>query len=558
MSATENFADNKSLLLTVPALILTAVCSILPFGKAEAGACPGGSCMPGCAECSCEGSWQTCNRCFSSHARVKQSANQYVCVECGENERVSSDGSSCIPTKCADGYAIDPALGCVSCSTIDPSCTSCDTPTDCTGCAEGYAVSLNDDKCYACNANCSTCGYDDTNHKITECTACKNGFRFSSKNNGSCVAEVPNCATYNNKDKCQSCNEGYSLYGNGSCQIKCNSGYYRTNNNTCEQCDSSCKTCSSAEECTSCNDGDILKNGTCIPASTGCGVGYVLHNNLCYSCPSNCLTCGYDDGTYCTTCTTGYGVDSNGTCFKCGGHCERCGGSNMDCRVCESGYFLYNENGDPHCAKCPSGCAECSSADSCNTCADGLVKKEGVCVESCGEGYSAENGICVQNCPANCDSCTSADSCDTCSNGYLNEGGACVESCSSGSYADGNTCKACDSSCSTCSGSGTCDTCAEGLIKQGSSCVSGCDSGYYQDGDSCKACGDNCNVCDSAASCRTCASGFVEQQGKCRSKCDDGWTDMGGWCNRTSYSPNEAAPLLTNDNNNSFTIIFKK
>ena len=31
-----------------------------------------------------------------------------------------------------------------------------------------------------------------------------------------------------------------------------------------------------------------------------------------------------------------------------------------------------------------------------------------------------------------------------------------------------------------------------------------------------------------------------------------------GWCNRIIYKPDEAAPLLTDDNNNSFTIIFKK
>ena len=75
---------------------------------------------------------------------------------------------------------------------------------------------------------------------------------------------------------------------------------------------------------------------------------------------------------------------------------------------------------------------------------------------------------------------------------------------------------------------------------------SSCERGYYKKGNSC--------VTD-------CGSDSLEKKGECISAsdgCGAGYKDMGGWCNRVIYSPTEATQLITDDDNNSFTIIFKK
>ena len=84
---------------------------------------------------------------------------------------------------------------------------------------------------------------------------------------------------------------------------------------------------------------------------------------------------------------------------------------------------------------------------------------------------------------------------------------------------------------------GTCASCESGYLKKDGLCVPtsdcGTGTGYLVKGSDC--------IPETKSGC---GAGYI--------KTDD------GWCNRISYTPNEAAPLLTDDNNNSFTIIFKK
>ena len=57
-----------------------------------------------------------------------------------------------------------------------------------------------------------------------------------------------------------------------------------------------------------------------------------------------------------------------------------------------------------------------------------------------------------------------------------------------------------------------------------------------------------------------CGEGWLEKNRECieASKgCGDGYKDFGGWCNRVIYTPAEAAPLLSDDNN-MVTITFRK
>lgn len=60
----------------------------------------------------------------------------------------------------------------------------------------------------------------------------------------------------------------------------------------------------------------------------------------------------------------------------------------------------------------------------------------------------------------------------------------------------------------------------------------------------------------SAADCA--ASGKYWQEGKCVSSCGASFKLNDGWCDRQRYTPAEATAVLTNDNNNSVIITFKK
>ena len=53
-------------------------------------------------------------------------------------------------------------------------------------------------------------------------------------------------------------------------------------------------------------------------------------------------------------------------------------------------------------------------------------------------------------------------------------------------------------------------------------------------------------------------AGCVREPDLSKRKCCASCKDMGGWCNRIQYTPAEAAKVLTDDNNNSVTITFKK
>ncbi len=66
-------------------------------------------------------------------------------------------------------------------------------------------------------------------------------------------------------------------------------------------------------------------------------------------------------------------------------------------------------------------------------------------------------------------------------------------------------------------------------------------------------------VSEQATSAADCvASGKYWQEGKCVSSCGASFKLNDGWCDRQRYTPAEATAVLTNDNNNSVIITFKK
>ena len=139
------------------------------------------------------------------------------------------------------------------------------------------------------------------------------------------------------EDQCASCNTGYALGANKTCQPyacftgegaacrtcegqgkrtadnqckSCNEGYYLTDDLTCQKStcevgeDSSCKTCGPDNKCSSCNAGFQLSDGSCEPITCDVGTG-----DACSLCAEQADRVRVNQ---CTACNTGYRLTRQG------------------------------------------------------------------------------------------------------------------------------------------------------------------------------------------------------------------------------------------------------
>ena len=350
-------------------------------------------------------------------------------------------------------------------------------------------------------------------------------------------------------------------------------------NGHCVKCPDNCSNCD-ASGCTSCDSRYGLVNGACVKCPdncsncnasgcTSCNSRYGLVNGACVKCPDNCYSCGADG---CTSCNSGYGV-KNGNCARCADpNCTRCESAYNKCfeTGCKSGYYKA-ENGVcipkvtgvtfPHCT-IVSG-----NGTKCERCASGYTQIDGECVEgtACPSGYT---GYVFSNSANNYHECTkwgdcrliyqgTGGRCSACKDGSYLLNGSCVKECGEG-YIEGMNITAGTSYTSTPVVSATCIP--EGL---------GCGYGEKQVGNKCVARDDDEN----------CGNGFLLEDGLCipidvgcsdeyiakdgvcidaSLGCGENYRRIDNWCNRVQWTPAEAAAVLTDDNNNSVTITFKK
>ena len=251
-----------------------------------------------------------------------------------------------------------------------------------------------------------------------------------------------------------------------------------------------------------------------ICADSGCPKGYAKTEDGRCKTLENTEGCNYvwakGDRVYCGSCESGYGKTPFGECKPCNPGCKN-GCSQNDYTSCNGG--------------CKAG----YTGNGCETCTGGKFYQDGECVSSCAEGYYQTGTKCVKN-PDGCAS-------------YNYSTGSCSD-CSGGSYLDGADCKANPKGCDSYNGT-SCDVCSDG---------------YYSDSGICKANPTGCTDY-SGTYCYSCSSGYLEKDGACipaSNGCGAGYKDMGGFCNRVQWTPAEAAAVLTDDNNNSVTITFKK
>uniref|UniRef100_A0A6I8NZU5 Proprotein convertase subtilisin/kexin type 5 n=1 Tax=Ornithorhynchus anatinus TaxID=9258 RepID=A0A6I8NZU5_ORNAN len=234
-----------------------------------------GLCDPECSEVGCEGPGPDhCNDCLHYYYKLKN--NTRICVSNCPSGHYHADKKRC--RKCA------------------PSCESC--------------VGSHSNQCLTCKL-----GYH-LNEETSSCISdCPNGFYLDLYKNV-CRRCSENCKTCTEFQNCTECRHGLSLHGS-RCSITCEDGQYY-NGKDCERCHRFCATCagSGADACINCTEGYFMEDGRCVQS---CSSGYFPDHSLdngfksCKKCDASCLSCNGPGDKNCTSCLSGYLLDT-GVC----------------------------------------------------------------------------------------------------------------------------------------------------------------------------------------------------------------------------------------------------
>lgn len=436
-------------------------------------------------------------------------------------------------------------------------CSSCNDK-ECTVCDRFYGKDKRSNsetkgQCIPCQSiSCLDC-LDDAQI----CVDC-----FSNKRDGD-----SNSLTY---WKCiRPCTDFYCWKCEGEKCLKCESGYGVDENGKCRKCaDPDCNDCDENYKiCTSCSfycgkgpdlDTSSKTYGQCIPPKV-----------------ENCKKAEHNDANICDECNSGFYLNDNKECVKCGvPHCSSCS-SQDQCSACESNYYIRAGE----CYNCPENCERCNRNE-CISCANGFYKdSDNNCVstgiDNCQEvesekctscnseyGYDSESNQCVKCKDNNCKFChEDYRKCGRCIEGYLIDPDKnCVSRCEvdhclkcsidNSQYCEtcedgygGSSCTKCpNSNCLSCSGYDleTCNKCApnyclttgfgsgrcvKSTIENCKSCKqydSGaqscyeCMSGYYNDDyDNCIKCIYDCETCAGHTGiCTSCKNGEIPDYSK--------------------------------------------
>ena len=416
-------------------------------------------------------------------------------------------------------------LVCERCS--DDNCAICSVSKQCKKCNNGYNLKMieyNSPNYYNSYNSVDIFNNNLSNFQFTCVVDCGEG---SYAKDGNCVnCKVSNCDKCSNSYNCTICSSGYSLFNN-ICVKNCPENYFSVsmNNNNpntskvCSKCiDYNCQNCSSQNPniCFDCKNDLILYNNKCY---NDCPEGLTKINNKCIPCNSNCLRCSLSDN------------------------------SNINCNLCQSGYYLKNINGRDECVKdCGSGfsnsdngnCIPCSDPN-CNDCKDNHLAcnkcevgffclHKNTCVVTCPEGYydNVLSALCdkCNNCPK-CQPLyvDNKSYCTECyDNFYLDYNGNCVTDCPDNQVKVGNECKNCaDKNCKECSNTDVCDECMDGFKLYEGKCYSKCPSSTYEQGKECLNCNIKCAECVSEDNCTYCNETFYLQNNMCNETCANGY-----------------------------------
>ncbi len=490
------------------------------LGLTHSGQCE--NCSVSCKTCALANNPTFCTSCVDPAATIT-SARIFcpmIFPPPPECQQYQNKTGACV---CPAGYAMGDDGYCAAC---DPTCQNCSEPnnsTKCTGCKTGAVLSENG----TCNCSANSTAVMDPYGN------CGNATKI-------CDPTCASCLAGGNPVVCQSCIdpnatlvEPYPAAGFGACLCP-NATYFNTTILSCIPCPGNCSACDDYGVCQTCLDGyyfDIYQQlciacsdtlGDCLSCDnstncTNCGAGSVLINGTCTTLEAGCTPGSVD----CPPCQTGYYNDTQtNTCKKCSIACLDCEGAATNCTSCDSGYALDTYG---YCRECPLGCATCQyNSDGefvCLDCNYGFVKNGSYC-SSCKQAFMF------------CQVCT-LDSCLSCPKGFYMLSSTACDSC--GAVLEGcqecnvsSVCLACKPPYKLNATSGLCQCpvigCKDCSIVGGG--CRACQPKYYRPNSAsqtCFQCHPTCASCDQAGinMCTSCpanallTSPDVQNRGRC-------------------------------------------
>lgn len=313
-------------------------CRFVPSFDGKCGNCSDPNCV------NCKQSASTCVVCYTGYQLEN---NKCILIEPCQTENCkecSEDKKDC--EKCNDSYYLDKNKECQAC------------PNNCRECNESHCIAcetrfgFNDKgECVPCEE--PLCAYCYKDYK--KCTTCSNPLLFKVSANNDCEHH---CTDKN-------CKIRQCSYDNASICSDCIEGFYLSKYGECIPCDvENCKTCRDDKaKCTSCKEGYSLYSNQCIkidiPYCTyrnygiceKCITGYVLSNGECKKCiDDNCARCTNDTLT-CLECKIGSnyllekGSKNHSKCVPCKDkNCYSCSIRYDDCGSCKHGFISYEDH----------------------------------------------------------------------------------------------------------------------------------------------------------------------------------------------------------------------
>lgn len=528
-------------------------------------------------------------RCIDCADDCASCSNKSTCDSCPKDMYLEE--GRCV-NECSEGLA--PVNGkCEECTV--KFCKTCESSNlgKCLTCKPGYFLKILEDGSYTCTTSCGDGFFEDG----TKCSPCPN-----------------NCKTCSSTDTCDVCGIGFVLL-NGQCVERCPK-YHVERNRKCFKCeDERCLTCDlyTLKTCYKCEFPYKLKDDDCVAE---CGIGYFDYTyddiTECSNCPQYCASC--PNQYSCNKCIPGYVlhegkciqgkcpsqyVDVDGVCKKCGPNCKSCSALDQNhCDECLSLSYLNHKNecgecgdgyvpSDGKCVKCSDdNCIKCSPFNKCVKCIDEMPILDGVCKETCGEGYYKDldfickqcddystcsecyqsnpakckkckpnlflyNYKCVNTCPtgyygnsdgvcqkcsSNCEKCQNEETCISCDPKYaLDNNNRCVDCDEPGEVKVNGVCKKCPGEkCLKCNPESLdeCTECDATRLLYNGKCYSNCPVGTYEYGRFCFACEDGCDECKNSYTCTKCSPKKVLYLGDCLETCPTGWIPVDGECKR--------------------------
>jgi len=196
---------------------------------------------------------------------------------------------------------------------------------------------------------------------------------------------------------------------------------------------------------------------------TSCLSGYALDStDACAKCPSNCETCSAKGSISCSECKDGYALASDkASCESCGTaafeNCAECtnidaGSGKANCTECDAGFTLQDEQENLACVD--AGALNCGFGDyedngpECSACSAGFTLEDYICIKQCYACGDVDEGTYVDM--AKCTIPTAGNSTETDAKLISCASGICY-----GAYKDGQVVAGClpkNDAAGTCTG----------------------------------------------------------------------------------------------------------